>query len=106
MAQAGDDLASAIHRPDEVLDEALLADDLAGFGPEVRVLEPAPPAIEDEPWFADDPAARGYIPPGRTLVSPVTSGSRTVMMTVGLAMSASGGLRFELVTFSVAMLYG
>jgi hypothetical protein len=41
---------------------------------EVRVLEPSPPAVTDEPWFADDPAARSEVPHGRELVSPVTSG--------------------------------
>ena len=41
---------------------------------EVRVLEPSPPAVEHEPWFADDPTERGAVPDGRQLVSPVTSG--------------------------------
>ena len=41
---------------------------------EVRVLEPSPPAVHHEPWFADDPTARGEVPPGRTVVSPVTTG--------------------------------
>jgi len=41
---------------------------------EVRVLEPSPPAVHQPPWFADDPTARGAVPPGRQLVSPVTSG--------------------------------
>jgi hypothetical protein len=38
----------------------------------VCVLEPSPPAVHDEPWFADDPTA----PPDGPLevVSPVTSG--------------------------------
>jgi hypothetical protein len=40
---------------------------------EVRVLEPSPPAVTDEP-YADDPAARGEVPDGRALVSPVSSG--------------------------------
>jgi hypothetical protein len=40
----------------------------------VRVLEPSPPAVHVEPWFADDPTARGDLPPDRTLVSPVTTG--------------------------------
>jgi hypothetical protein len=44
---------------------------------EVRVLEPSPPAVAEEPWFADDPAARGEVPAGRTLVSPVSSGDLT-----------------------------
>jgi hypothetical protein len=43
-------------------------------GYEVRVLEPSPPAVEEEPWFADDPTARGDVPQGRELVSPVTTG--------------------------------
>jgi hypothetical protein len=41
---------------------------------EPRVLEPSPPAVHDEPWFADDPPARGDVPPDRTVVSPVTTG--------------------------------
>ena len=32
---------------------------------EVRVLEPSPPAVDEEPWFADDPTARGDVPDGR-----------------------------------------
>ncbi len=43
---------------------------------ETRVLEPSPPAVGQEPWFADDPASRGDVPPGRTLVSPVSTGDR------------------------------
>jgi hypothetical protein len=41
---------------------------------DVRVLEPSPPAVNMPPWFADDPSARGAVPPGRTVVSPVTTG--------------------------------
>ena len=41
---------------------------------DVRVLEPSPPAVNRPPWFADDPTARGVVPPGRELVSPVTTG--------------------------------
>jgi hypothetical protein len=37
------------------------------------VLEPSPPAVHDEPWFADDPTARGE-DGGIQVVSPVTSG--------------------------------
>src|SRR3954465_5298328 len=44
---------------------------------DVRVLEPSPPAVAEGPWFADDPAARRDAPPGRTLVSPVSSGDLT-----------------------------
>jgi hypothetical protein len=44
---------------------------------EVRVLEPSPPAVDAAPWFADDPAARGDVPDGRRLVSPVSSGDVT-----------------------------
>jgi hypothetical protein len=44
---------------------------------DVRVLEPSPPAVAEGPWFADDPAARGEVPAGRTLVSPVSSGDLT-----------------------------
>jgi hypothetical protein len=41
---------------------------------EARVLEPSPPAVHDEPWFADDPTERGSPPPGREVVAPVQSG--------------------------------
>ena len=41
---------------------------------EVRVLEPSPPAVNRPPWFADDPTARGAVPPRREVVSPVTTG--------------------------------
>lgn len=37
------------------------------------MLEPSPPAVHDEPWFADDPTARGE-DGGIQVVSPVTSG--------------------------------
>ncbi len=41
---------------------------------DVRVLEPSPPAVNQPPWFADDPTDRGVVTPGRSLVSPVTTG--------------------------------
>jgi hypothetical protein len=41
---------------------------------ETRVLEPSPPAVTEPPWFADDPVARGDVPPGRQVVSPVGTG--------------------------------
>ncbi len=41
---------------------------------ETRVLEPSPPAVDKPPWFADDPVARGDVPPGRQVVSPVATG--------------------------------
>lgn len=44
---------------------------------EVRVLEPSPPAVREEPWFADDPPARDDVPAGRMLVSPVATGDLT-----------------------------
>src|SRR3974390_3460736 len=34
---------------------------LVGEGLEPRVLEPSPPAVADEPWFADDPTAGGNV---------------------------------------------
>jgi hypothetical protein len=39
-----------------------------------RVLEPSPPAVSDPPFFADDPAARGDVPAGARVVSPVSTG--------------------------------
>lgn len=50
---------------------------LLGGRYEVRVLEPSPPAVAEQPWFADDPVARGDVPAGRRLVSPVTTGDVT-----------------------------
>ncbi|MGZ4230177.1 MAG: hypothetical protein ACXVVQ_01970 [Solirubrobacteraceae bacterium] len=41
---------------------------------EVRVLEPSPPAVNSAPWYADDPVARGDVPSGRQVVSPVGTG--------------------------------
>jgi hypothetical protein len=41
---------------------------------EVRVLEPSPPAVDSEPWFADDPVEPGEVPSGRRLVSPIGNG--------------------------------
>jgi hypothetical protein len=41
---------------------------------DVRVLEPSPPAIDEPPWFADDPVARGAQNPAKELVSPVGTG--------------------------------
>jgi hypothetical protein len=41
---------------------------------DARVLEPSPPAVTEPPWFADDPVARGNVPPDRLVVSPVGTG--------------------------------
>ena len=41
---------------------------------EVRVLEPSPPAVDEPPWYADDPLARGQVADGAELVSPVSGG--------------------------------
>jgi hypothetical protein len=41
---------------------------------ETRVLEPSPPAVDSAPWYADDPVARGEVPAGRQVVSPVGTG--------------------------------
>jgi hypothetical protein len=38
------------------------------------VLEPSPPAVQEPPWYADDPCARGRAQAGRLLVSPVGTG--------------------------------
>jgi len=45
-----------------------------GDGYVARVLEPSPPADESEPWFADDPVARGDAGDGIPVVSPVGTG--------------------------------
>jgi len=41
---------------------------------EARVLEPSPPAVNNAPWYADDPVARGDVPADRQVVSPVGNG--------------------------------
>lgn len=45
-----------------------------GPGYQARVLEPSPPANGEAPWFADDPVARGDVPGGSKVVSPVSGG--------------------------------
>jgi hypothetical protein len=47
--------------------------DRVGGRYEVCVLEPSPPAVHDEPWFADDPTAPRR-EAGLQVVSPVTGG--------------------------------
>lgn len=42
-----------------------------------RVLEPSPPAVNEGPWFADDPAAVGEREPGIVVVTPTSAGDRT-----------------------------
>src|SRR5579859_7581503 len=41
---------------------------------DVRVLEPSPPAVNEEPWFADDPVNAANGPAGLPIVSPVPGG--------------------------------
>ena len=41
---------------------------------EVRVLEPAPPAVAISPWYADDPAVVGTRRSGLPVVTPTTAG--------------------------------
>jgi hypothetical protein len=48
--------------------------DRVGGAFEVRVIEPSPPAIAAPPWFADDPVARGDVPGGRRVLSPIPTG--------------------------------
>jgi hypothetical protein len=50
------------------------AEERLGGGYAARVLEPSPPAVNDGPWFADDPVARGESRDGRQIVSPVGTG--------------------------------
>ncbi|MGQ0849302.1 MAG: hypothetical protein ACT4OP_09325 [Actinomycetota bacterium] len=42
-----------------------------------RVLEPSPPAVDEGPYFADDPAVVGQVAPGLTVVTPTTAGDVT-----------------------------
>lgn len=43
-------------------------------GRNALVLEPSPPAVSDEPWFADDPTA---VEPGSDAVTPTSAGATT-----------------------------
>lgn len=61
----------AAHDPAAEATEILGADFVA------RVLEPSRPAINAEPFFADDPAAVGTDDDSRTIVSPTSAGPRT-----------------------------
>jgi hypothetical protein len=40
---------------------------------EVLVLEPSPPAVDEAPWFADDPTDGASLPKGKPAVSPITN---------------------------------
>jgi hypothetical protein len=44
---------------------------------EALVLEPSPPAVQEAPWFADDPTDPGGIPSGSKIVSPVENADTT-----------------------------
>jgi hypothetical protein len=50
------------------------AEERLGGHYEARVLEPSPPAVNEGPWFADDPVDRGESSGGRQIVSPVATG--------------------------------
>lgn len=50
------------------------AEAAALVGRDVRVLEPSPPAVQDEPWFADDPTA---VDDGEDVVMPTSAGTTT-----------------------------
>lgn len=50
------------------------AQERLGEGREARVLEPSPPTATEPPFFADDPPARGKVPVGAEVVSPVSTG--------------------------------
>ncbi len=50
------------------------AGERAGAGHAVRILEPAPPALAGN---ADDPTARGVVPPGTKLVAPTSDADLT-----------------------------
>lgn len=48
-----------------------------GPGLSPRILEPGRPAVGEEPFFADDPAAVGDASPGEVVVTPTSAGDRT-----------------------------
>jgi hypothetical protein len=56
------------------MDPRAEAFEAAGRRYDTRVLEPSPPAVQEAPWFADDPVARGETADGRQVVSPVGTG--------------------------------
>jgi hypothetical protein len=63
---------------DEPIDPRAEAVARVGGRFEVRVLEPSPPAIHDEPWFADDPVAvEPRARPDLPLLSPVPNADLT-----------------------------
>jgi hypothetical protein len=53
------------------MDRKREAFDVLGGNLDVRILEPAPPPVTDEPWFADDPV-NDPSPGGNAVVAPVT----------------------------------
>jgi hypothetical protein len=55
----------------------LEAQEVVGDDFDARVLEPSPPAVIDDEWFADDPVAPGTTVAGRRVVSPVPGGDLT-----------------------------
>lgn len=57
-----------VHDPQREAGEAV------GDRYDARVLEPSPPAVQEPPWYADDPVARGEPQAGRQVVSPVPTG--------------------------------
>ncbi len=60
-----------------VRNPAAEASAVLGPGHTARVLEPSPPAVDEGPWFADDPAAVGDPEPGTVVVTPTSAGDRT-----------------------------
>ena len=66
-----DDVSILDARDARVEAQRTVGDDLVA-----RVLEPSPPAIDDDEWFADDPIARDSAPAAR-VVSPVPTGDVT-----------------------------
>jgi hypothetical protein len=68
---AKDDPAAALARDPRREAQSLVGDEL-----DARVLEPAPPAVSDGEWFADDPVADGPAT-GRPIVAPVSGGDLT-----------------------------
>ncbi len=49
------------------------AQELVGAGLDPRVLEPSPPAVNEAPFFADDPLAEGEVRGNAKLLSPIPS---------------------------------
>ncbi len=73
------DVVEAVSDPEPAVsvDPRREAFDRVGGRFDVRVLEPSPPAVNEAPWFADDPIAHDPRTPGLPLLGPVSNADLT-----------------------------